>query len=133
MRFRIRKNIKDAVYSIVVAGEMDDNDAWDILQIAQTMLSMPHCRELIIDLQETVLEEEFSIFNSDTLVSVFEEGLMNKDCALVVRFNEQEEIRFSSDQSPLERPAYTSVSLDEAKFFSRAMQWLGKEARLLVN
>lgn len=134
MRFRINKNNEGSIYTIIVSGEMDDDGSWDVLQVAQTMLGMPRCRELIIDLQAAVHDEEYSIFNSDTLVSVFEEGLLNKDCSLVVRFSEKEEIRFSSDQLPFENlPVFTNVTIDEAKFFGKAMKWLGQEVRLLVN
>ena len=134
MRFRIKKNNDGSIYTILVAGEMDDDGSWDVLQVAQTMLGMPHCKELIIDLQAAIVDEDFSVFNSDTLVAVFEEGLLKKDCTLTIRFNETEEVRFTSDQLPLEiPPVFTSVTIDEAKFFGKAMKWLGQEARLLVN
>jgi hypothetical protein len=121
-------------YSIIVSGEMNDDAGWDLLQIAQTMLHMPHCRELTLDLCAAVIEEELSIFNTDTLVSVFEEGLLLKDASLIVRFSDESEICLSSDQQPLEPAiAYTNVSLDEAKLYGRAMRWLEQEARLLAN
>ncbi len=134
MRFRIKKENDGTVYSIVVSGEVDDDAGWDILQIAQTMLNMPHCRELIIDLRSAVIDDELSVLNTDTLVSVFEEGLLKKDSTLLVRFLDDSEIRLCSDQLPLE-PAicYTNVSIDEAKFYGRAMKWLEQEARFWAN
>jgi hypothetical protein len=134
MRFRIRKSNDGLVYSIVISGEMDDEDGWDVLQIAQTMLSMPHCKELVIDLQAAVIDEEVSVFNSDTLVSVFEEGLCSKDSAVVVRYREDDEIRMCSDQLPLEAsPVFVSVSINDAKLCGKAMKWLEQEARFLAN
>jgi hypothetical protein len=134
MRFRIKKNNDGKTYSILVSGEMDDNAGWDILQIAQTMLNMPHCKELIVDLRSAVIDEELSVLNTDTLVSVFEEGLLKKDSTLRVRFRDDSEIRLCSDQLPLEQTvSYTNVSIDEAKFYGRAMKWLEQEARFLAN
>jgi len=134
MRFRIRKDNDKTAYSIIVSGEMDDDAGWDILQIAQTMLNMPHCRELVIDLRSAVIDEELSVLNTDTLVSVFEEGLLKKDSTLLVRFHDESEIRLSSDQLPLEPMlCYANVSIDEAKFYGRAMKWLEQEARFLAN
>jgi len=134
MRFRIMKSTDGLVYSIIVSGEMDDDAGWDILQVAQAMLSMPHCRELIIDLRSAEIDEELSVLNTDTLVSVFEESLLLKDSTLVVRFLDDSEIRLCSDQLPLEPfTAYANVSIDEAKFYGKAMKWLEQEARLLTN
>lgn len=134
MRFRIRKDNDKTTYSIIVSGEMDDDAGWDILQIAQTMLNMTHCRELVIDLRSAVIDEDLSVLNTDTLVSVFEEGLLKKDSTLLVRFNDESEIRLSSDQLPLEPMlCYANVSIDEAKFYGRAMKWLEQEARFLAN
>lgn len=134
MRFRIMKNSDGLVYSIVVSGEIDDDAGWDILQVAQAMLSMPRCRELIIDLRSAEIDEELSVLNTDTLVSVFEEGMLLKDSTLVVRFLDDSEIRLCSDQLPLEPiTAYANVSIDEAKFYGKAMKWLEQEARLLTN
>lgn len=134
MRFRIGKDNDRAAYSIIVSGEMDDDAGWDILQIAQTMLNMPHCRELLIDLRSAVIDEDLSVLNTDTLVSVFEEGLLKKDSTLLVRFHDESEIRLCSDQLPLEPTAfYANVSIDEAKFYGRAMKWLEQEARFLTN
>ncbi|ADW17694.1 hypothetical protein Despr_1540 [Desulfobulbus propionicus DSM 2032] len=134
MRFRISKQNDGTAYSIVVTGELTDDTAWDILQIAQTMLGMAQCRELVIDLRSAVLDEELSVFNTDILVSVFEEGLLKKDSSLVLRFRDESEIRLCSDQLPLEaRPLFANVPLDEAKFYGRALKWLEQEARFLVN
>ena len=134
MRFRIIKNTDSLAYSIVVSGEMDDDAGWDILQIAQAMLSMPRCRELLIDLRSAELDEELSVLNTDTLVSVFEEGMLLKDSTLVVRFLDDSEIRLCSDRLPLKPiTAYANVRIDEAKFYGKAMKWLEQEARLLTN
>jgi len=134
MRFRIMKKNGGLGYTIVVSGEMDDDAGWDLLQIAQTMLLMPHCRELVVDLRAAVLDEELSVLNTDTLASVFEEGLLLKDSVLIVRFRDDSEIRLSSDQRPLEPVVpYAEVRIDEAKFYGRAMKWLMQEARLLAN
>jgi hypothetical protein len=134
MRFRIRKDHDGTAYTIVVSGEMDDDAGWDILQIAQTMLNMPHCKELIIDLSSAVIDEDISVLNTDTLVSVFEEGLLKKDSTLLLRFHDESEIRLSSDQLPLEpTECYANVSMDEAKFYGRAMKWLEQEVRFLAN
>jgi hypothetical protein len=134
MRFRITKNNEGSVYSIVVSGELDDDGGWDILQIAQTMLNMPHCRELIIDVRSAMIDDELSVFNTDNLTSVFEENLLRKDSALVVRFRDESEICLCSDQLPLEEPpAFVNVSINEAKFFGRAMKWVEQEARFLVH
>jgi hypothetical protein len=134
MRFRIKKNDDGTTYSIIVSGVMDDDAGWDILQIAQTMLNMPHCTELIIDLRSAVIDEDLSVLNTDTLASVFEEGLLKKDSTLLVRFLDDSEIRLCSDQLPLEPTVYyTNVTIDEAKFYGRAMKWLEQEARLLAN
>ena len=134
MRFRITKNNAGSIYSIVVSGEVDDDAGWDILQIAQTMLNMPHCRELIIDLRSTLIEDGLSVFNTDTLASVFEEGLLKKDSALVIRYLDDYEIRLCSDQLPLEPSSgYAYVNINEAKFYGQAMKWIEREARFLLN
>jgi len=134
MRFRITKNNDGSTYSIVVSGNMDEDAGWDILQIAQTMLNMPRCKELTIDVRSALIYEDLSVFNTDTLASVFEEGLLRKDCALVVLYRNNNEIRLCSDQLPLESPpGFANVSINEAKFFGRAMKWLELEARLLIN
>jgi hypothetical protein len=134
MRFRIRKNNDSSVYSIVVSGILDDDGGWDILQIAQTMLGMTRCRELIIDLRAATIDEGLSVFTTDTLLSVFEERLMEKDAALIIRHRHDSEIRLYSDQLPLRPTAgFVNVHLNEAKFFVRAMKWLEQEARFLVH
>ncbi len=134
MRFRITKNNEGSVYSMIVSGEMDDDAGWDVLQIAQTMLNMPHCTELIIDLRSAMMDGDFSLFNTDTLVSVFEEGLLRKDCALVIRCGDDHEIRLCSDQLLLEPPdQFTNVGINEAKFYGRVMKWLEQEARFMIN
>jgi hypothetical protein len=128
------KNNDGTVYTVVVSGELDDDAGWDLLQIAQTMLLMPHCRELIVDLRAATLDEDLSVLNTDTLASVFEEGLLLKDSTLTLRFRDDSEIRLCSDQLPLEPVvSYANVSLDEAKFYGKAMKWLEQEARLLAN
>lgn len=134
MRFRIRKNNDGTVYIIVVTGGMDDDAGWDILQVAQTMLNMPHCRELIIDLRSVVIDEELSVLNTDTLASVFEEVLLKKDSTLFIRFRDDSEIRLCSDQLPLKPTVfYVDVRMDEAKFYGRAMKWIEQEARFFVH
>lgn len=134
MRFRIRKNNDGTVYFIVVSGGMDDDAGWDILQVAQTMLNMPHCRELIIDLRSTVIDEELSVLNTDTLASVFEEVLLKKDSSLFIRFQDDSEIRLCSDQLPLKQTVfYVDVRMDEAKFYGRAMKWIEQEARFFMH
>ena len=133
MRFRIRKNQDGTVRTIIVSGAMDEESGWDLLQVAQIMLAMERCRELVVDLQAAVIDEEVTVFNSDTLVSVFEERLCAKDCAVVFRCADGNEIRMQSGLSPLPTmPAFTSVSLGEARFYGRAMRWLEQEARLLA-
>ena len=134
MRFRITKNQEGTTYSIVVSGEINDDSCWDLLQVAQTMLHMPRCRELIIDMRAADIDDEVSVFNTDTLVSVFEEGLLLKDSALTLRLRDGHEIRFSSDQLPLKpMHSYENVPMDDAKVYIRAMKWLAQEARLLAN
>ncbi|MBV5316542.1 MAG: hypothetical protein JZU50_01925 [Desulfobulbaceae bacterium] len=134
MRFRITKNNEGSIYSMIVSGEIDDDAGWDVLQIAQTMLNMPHCTELIIDLRSAMIDEDVTIFNTDTLVSVFEEGLLRKDSTLVIRCFDDHEIRLSSDQQLLETPEkFTNVGINEAKFYGRVMKWLEKEARFMIN
>ena len=133
MRFRISKNQDGTVRTIIVSGAMDEESGWDLLQVAQIMLAMERCRELVVDLQAAVIDEEVTVFNSDTLVSVFEERLCAKDCAVVFRCADGNEIRMQSGLSPLPTPhAFTSVSLGEARFYGRAMRWLEQEARLLA-
>ncbi len=134
MRFRISKNQDGTVRTIIVSGAMDEESGWDLLQVAQIMLAMERCRELVVDLQAAVIDEEVTVFNSDTLVSVFEERLCAKDCAVVFRCADGNEIRMQSGLSPLPTmPAFTSVSLGEARFYGRAMRWLEQEARLLAT
>ena len=134
MRFRISKNQDGTVRTIIVSGAMDEESGWDLLQVAQIMLAMERCRELVVDLQAAVIAEEVTGFNSDTLVSVFEERLCAKDCAVVFRCADGNEIRMQSGLSPLPTPhAFTSVSLGEARFYGRAMRWLEQEARLLAT
>ena len=134
MRFRISKNQDGSVRTIIVSGAMDEESGWDLLQVAQIMLAMERCRELVVDLQAAVIDEEVTVFNSDTLVSVFEERLCAKDCAVVFRCADGNEIRMQSGLSPLPTPpAFTSVSLGEARFYGRAMRWLEQEARLLAT
>jgi len=134
MRFRIVKEKGGEVFLIVVSGEIDEDSGWDLLQVAQTMMLMPNCRELVIDLLGAKIEDELSIFSTDTLASVFEENLLDKDSALVIRFGDNDEIRLCSGQMPLEPvQPYVNVRLDEAKMYGRAMQWLEREVRLLIN
>lgn len=134
MRFRITKNSDGSVYSIIVSGEIDDDAGWDVLQIAQVMLNMSTCRELIVDVRGAVIDDELSVFNTDTMVSVFEEGLLRKDSALTVRFRDESELRLCSDQLPLAVPqGYVDVSMNEAKFFGRAMKWVEQEARFMMH
>ena len=134
MRFRITKNQEGTTYSIVVSGEINDDSCWDLLQVAQIMLHMPHCRELIIDLRAADIDDEVSVFNTDTLVSVFEEGLLLKDSTLTLRLGDDTEICFSSDLLPLKPThSYENVRMDDAKVYIRAMKWLAQEARLLAN
>ena len=134
MRFRISKNQDGTVRTIIVSGAMDEESGWDLLQVAQIMLAMERCRELVVDLQAAVIDEEVTVFNSDTLVSVFEERLCAKDCAVVFRCADGNEIRMQSGLSPLPTmPAFTSVSLGEARFYGRAMRWLEQEARQLAT
>lgn len=134
MRFRITKNNDGSVYVIVVSGEVDDEAGWDILQIGQTMLSMPHCTELVIDLRSALIDEEFSVFTTDTLLAVFEGGLMQKDRTLVIQCSDDQEIRLCSDQQLLS-PAVATVSPGgtEARFYSRVMKWLERESRFMIN
>jgi hypothetical protein len=133
MRFRIRKNEDGSVYTIVVSGEMDDESGWDLLQVAQVMLAMPRCRELVVDLQAAIIDEEVTVFNSDTLVSVFEERMFTKDCTVVFRCADGNEICISSGREPLEMaPAFANVSLQEARRYGRALRWLAQEARMLA-
>ena len=134
MRFRIKKNNDGSAYAIVVFGVMDDAAGCDILQVAQTMLNRPLCTELMIDFRSALFREDFSVFNTDTLTSVFEEVLLKKDSVLIIRYHNDYEIRFSSDQLPLQPlSAMTRKRLDEAKFFSKVMRWLDKEARFMIN
>ncbi|MCL2340461.1 MAG: hypothetical protein FWC49_02025 [Proteobacteria bacterium] len=134
MRFRIMKGKEQGMFLLAASGRIDDDSSWDLLQVAQIMLSMPRCRELVIDLQGVEIDDDLSTLNTDILVSVFEESLLLKDCTLIVRFGNNDEIRLCADQLPLE-PAlpYVNVRLDEAKVYGRAMQWLEKEARLLAH
>lgn len=134
MRFRIMKMNDGTAYAIVVSGELNDDAGWDLLQIAQTMLHMPHCTHLLIDLRAALIDEELTVFNSDTLVSVFQEGLLRKDSTLTIRLRDDSEISLCSDQLPLEaNVSYASVRLDEAKMYGKAMRWLEQEARLLAT
>ena len=134
MRFRIKKNNDGSAYAIVVSGVMDNEAGWDILQVAQTMLNRPLCTELLIDLRSVRVREDFSVFNTETLVSVFEGGLLQKDSALVIRYRDDNEIRFCSDQLPLDpSSALTKARFEESKFVGKVMRWLDQEARLLIN
>ncbi len=134
MRFKITKNNKGTIRSIVVSGEMDEEAGWDILQIAQTMLNQPSCRELVIDVRSALIPEDFAVFTTDTLLSVFEMTLLTKDSAVVIRYRYNNEIRLCSDQLPCEPPAnFTGVSNSEAKFLGKAMKWLEFETRLVIN
>jgi len=134
MRFRIKENNDGSAYAIVVFGVMDDAAGCDILQVAQAMLNRPRCTELMIDLRSALIKENFSVFNTDTLVSVFEEGLLKKDSVLIIRYRNDHEIRFSSDQLPLALiSAGTRKRLNEARFFSKVMRWLDQEARFMIN
>lgn len=134
MRFRITKNNDGSVYAIIVSGVVDDEAGWDILQIGQTMLSRPHCTELIIDLRLAMINEELSVFNTDTLLSIFEDGLMQKDRTLVIRCFDDQEIRLCSNQQLL-KPAVApgSMGISEAKFYGRVMKWLEREAGFMIN
>lgn len=123
MRFRIKKDQDNTVYSIVVSGEVEGDAGWDLLQIAQTMLNTPQCGELIIDLRSAMIEVELAVLNTDTLVSVFEEGLLKKDSTLIIRLHDDSEICLCSDQLPLDPTVNSSsVSINEAKFYGRAMK-----------
>jgi hypothetical protein len=48
-----------------------------------------------------MLDEGLSVFTTDTLLSVFEERLLEKDAALIIRHRHDSEIRLYSDQLPL--------------------------------
>ncbi len=134
MRLRIKKNSDGSVFTVVVTGAMDDSQAWDMLLVAQTMLGMARCRELVLDLRDAFVDEEVTVFNTDTLMSVFEEALCLKDRTVVIYQPSEGEIRISSDQLPLAAtPVYANVSVDEAKFFGRALKWIEQEARFLPN
>lgn len=134
MRLRIKKNSDGSVFTVVVTGAMDDSQAWDMLLVAQTMLGMARCRELVLDLRDAFVDEEVTVFNTDTLMSVFEEALCLKDRTVVIYQPNEGEIRISSDQLPLAAtPVYANVSVDEAKFFGRALKWIEQEARFLPN
>ena len=134
MRFRITKNNDNSVYSIIVTGVLDEDAGWDLLQISQVMLAMPRCSKLIIDLRSALIYDDLSVFTTDILASVLEESLMKKDSSIIVRYHDNHEIQLYSDQLPLKPSTdFTSVSLDQAKFFGKAMKWLKQEARLLVN
>ena len=101
MRLRIKKNSDGSVFTVVVTGAMDDSQAWDMLLVAQTMLGMARCRELVLDLRDAFVDEEVTVFNTDTLMSVFEEALCLKDRTVVIYQPSEGEIRISSDQLPL--------------------------------
>ncbi len=134
MRFRVAKNNDGSVYSIVVSGILDEDAGWDLLQISQVMLSMPHCSELVIDLRSALIYDDLSVFTTDILASALEESLMKKDSSIIVRYHDNHEIQLYSDQLPLKPSTdFTNVSLDQAKFFGKAMKWLEQEARLLAN
>lgn len=134
MRFRISKHHETQVYTIMVRGEMNDDGGWDILQIAQTILHLPNCQTLVIDLCDTLIDEEVTVLNLDILVSVFEEAVSIQDTTLIVRYRHDREIRLTADALTLgPRMPYYNVPLGEAKLCSRAMQWLGQEASLLVH
>lgn len=133
MRFRIRKEQDGSVYFIIVSGLVDENGGWDIMQIAQTMLHMPKCRKLVIDLRTALLDEGLSVFTTDTLLAVFEEGLLSKDASLLIRHRYDSEIRLYSDQLPVKQAGkFVNVHIGEAKFFGLAMKWLEQEARMLA-
>ena len=134
MRFRIKKNNEGTIYAIVVSGAMDDAAGWDVLQVAQTLLNRPLCQELTIDLRSAPLSEDLALFDAETLASVFEEAMLQKDSVLIIRYRNDNEIRFCSDQLPLQPPsAYAKASISEAKYFSKVMKWLDREARFLIN
>ena len=134
MRFRIRKSKNGSDCTIVVTDEMDKDAGWDVLAVAQTMLNLPLCTELILDFRSVVIVEELSMFHLDTLAAVFEEGLLQKDSAVVIRYREDKEIRFCSDQRLLEPSAvFAPMSVNEARFFGRPMDWLAPDPRFLVN
>ncbi|MDY0390212.1 hypothetical protein [Desulfobulbus oligotrophicus] len=134
MRFRINKHQEERAYSIVVSGEVNDDSSWDLLMIAQAMLSMPSCQELIIDLRGATIDDDVSGLNTDTLVSVFEEGLLLKNRMLTVRIHDDHEFCFYSDEKPTAQTYhYADVRLDTAKMYCKAMRWLEQEARLLTH
>lgn len=134
MRFRINKHRDKSAYSIVVSGEVNDDSSWDLLMIAQTMLSMPSCQELVIDLRDATIDDDVSGLNTDTLVSVFEEGLLFKNRVLTVRIHDDHEFSLYSDAKPMTQTCYyTDVRLDTAKMYCKAMKWLEQEARMLTH
>lgn len=134
MRFRIKKNNNGSAYGIIVFGLMDDAAGCDILQVAQTILNRPHCTELVIDFRSAMLKEDLSVFNTDTLTSVFEEVMLKKDSVLIIRYHNDYEIRFSSDQLPLQPiSAMARKNLEEAEFFNKVMRLLDQEARFMIN
>jgi hypothetical protein len=134
MRLRLNKHDDSSIFTLVVSGAIDESQAWDVLMVAQTMLGMARCRELVLDMRDAAVDEEVTVFNTDTLMSVFEEALCLKDRTVVICQPEDREIRICSDQLPLAAaPAYTDVSVEEAKFFGRALKWIEQEARFLPN
>ncbi|MDX9835343.1 MAG: hypothetical protein RBT36_09060 [Desulfobulbus sp.] len=133
MRFRIKKSQDGVVRTIVVSGTVDEESGWDLLQIAQIMLAMPSCQKLVVDLQGAIIDEEVTVLNSDTLVSVFEERLFVKNCTVVFRYRDGNEIHMQSGLSPLlNPPVFVSVPLGDARLYGRAMRWIEQEARLLA-
>lgn len=134
MRFRIAKDHNGQTYAIIVSGTLDDGGAWDILQIAQTMLSRPNCKELIIDLRPAEIDDDLTALNTEALASLFEESLMRKDSSLVVRFRDDSEIRLCSDQLPLMRlQPHPAFQFTEARYFGGIMPWFKQESRQLVH
>ncbi len=58
--------------------------------------------------------------------------MFTKDCAVIFRLADGNEICISSGQEPLESRLPADVSLQEARRYGRALRWLAQEARMLA-
>ena len=92
-------------------------------------------RALVRDPEVLLLDEPTSNMDTDSEL-MLQKRLFSvmQDRTVVLRHPGDQEIRISSDQLPLTASQeYEAVSVSEAKFFGRALQWLEQEARFLPN
>ncbi len=70
------KQLGDGVVQVVVSGDVDHEQASDIFQVAVMELYDFSCRYLVLDLRQTRLLDQFSMFKIYKLLHMFKEAVV---------------------------------------------------------